>query len=289
MPPIRRYLRITQYSVLECRIYLDTPADAQRWLLNVRSPVLPRVIEAVRPLVLPKLREENARAKSGKGGKKKGWKDVVVEGTVPKISSPWRAQVLMQSSEDFEVAIFLTEISSRHAILHKEKQAKTEKPKLGTGIARLTAEGTRDVPVEVEDSTEAPIRREETGDEELLDLADIPAASDRRAQKATAPGTSLFVNDSSDDEADDDLLETTAKSDQPSDALSTSDPSKDEKKKLAMRTLYDGFSIYGRILCLVVKRRGYAKSKDLAGGAGQAMMEEWIASTQMADAQTADE
>ena len=80
MPPIRRYLRITQYSVLECRIYLDNPADAYRWLLNPRSPILPRVIEAVRPLVLPKLREENARAKSGKGGKRKGWKDVVIEG-----------------------------------------------------------------------------------------------------------------------------------------------------------------------------------------------------------------
>ena len=81
MPPIRRYLRISQYSVLECRIYLDNPADAYRWLLNTRNPVLPQVIEAVRPLVLPKLREENARAKSGKGGKKKGWKDVVVGST----------------------------------------------------------------------------------------------------------------------------------------------------------------------------------------------------------------
>lgn len=81
MSPIRRYLRITQHSVLECRIYLDNPADAHRWLLHPRSPALPRVIEAVRPLVLPKLREENARAKSGKGGgKRKGWKDVVVEG-----------------------------------------------------------------------------------------------------------------------------------------------------------------------------------------------------------------
>lgn len=30
--------------------------------------------------MLPKLREENARARAGKGGKKKGWKDVVVEG-----------------------------------------------------------------------------------------------------------------------------------------------------------------------------------------------------------------
>ena len=81
MPPIRRYLRITKYSVLECRIYLDNPADVHRWLLNTAAPVLPRVINAVRPLVLPKLREENARAKSNKGSKKKGGKDVVVEGS----------------------------------------------------------------------------------------------------------------------------------------------------------------------------------------------------------------
>ncbi len=28
MAPIRRYLRITKYSVLECRIYLDNPTLA---------------------------------------------------------------------------------------------------------------------------------------------------------------------------------------------------------------------------------------------------------------------
>jgi hypothetical protein len=78
MAPLRRYLRITKYSVLECRIYVDNPALAESWLLNSRAPVLPRVFESVRPLVLPKLREENERSK-GKG-KKRGVKDVVVEG-----------------------------------------------------------------------------------------------------------------------------------------------------------------------------------------------------------------
>ena len=87
MAPIRRYLRITKYSVLECRIYVDNPALAESWLLNSRNPVLPRVIESVRPLVLPKLREENERSKS-KGGKKKGVKDVVVEGMTPGIQWP---------------------------------------------------------------------------------------------------------------------------------------------------------------------------------------------------------
>ncbi|KAK5007716.1 hypothetical protein LTR28_004927, partial [Elasticomyces elasticus] len=78
MAPIRRYLRITRYSVLEVRIYLDNPALANTWLLNPRDPILPRVIEAVRPLVLPKLREENERAKTKK--KSKGVKDVIAEG-----------------------------------------------------------------------------------------------------------------------------------------------------------------------------------------------------------------
>ena len=80
MAPIRRYLRITKYSVLECRIYLDNPALAHSWLLNPRNPILPKVIEAVRPLVLPKLREERERAQSKKKSKKRSIKDVVIEG-----------------------------------------------------------------------------------------------------------------------------------------------------------------------------------------------------------------
>lgn len=80
MAPIRRYLRITQYSVLEVRIYLENPSFASSWLLRPRNPVLPRVIEAVRPLVLPKLKEENNRERSKSKNRKKGVKDVVIEG-----------------------------------------------------------------------------------------------------------------------------------------------------------------------------------------------------------------
>lgn len=80
MAPVRRYLRITKYSVLECRIYLENPALVQSWLLNPREPMLARVIESVRPWVLPKLREERDRAKKKSSNKKKGIKDTVVEG-----------------------------------------------------------------------------------------------------------------------------------------------------------------------------------------------------------------
>ena len=82
MAPIRRYLKISKYSVLECRVYLDNPALAHSWLLNPRSPVLPRVIESVRPLVLPKLREERERSRK-KSTKKRGIKDIVVDGAFP--------------------------------------------------------------------------------------------------------------------------------------------------------------------------------------------------------------
>lgn len=273
MPPIRRYLRITQYSVLECRIYLDKPADAHRWLLNETSPALPRVIESVRPLVLPKLREENAKAKSGKGGKKKGWKDVVVE-------------------DDFEVVVFLTETSSRHAILHKEKRAKTEKPRLGSTERKLTGEGTQDMPMEIADATEPVIPREESQDENMLDLTKIAAANNEDGPVTTEHEEELFVSGSSSPAFDDPKPMTPNKSSRLSKAGAGNQgqgQDTDDKKKLAMHTSYDGFSIYGRILCLVVKRRGYARGKDLAGGAGQAMMEEWIASTQMDQGQILDE
>lgn len=79
MAPVRRYLRISKHSVLECRIFLENPADESRWLLRPKDPALPRVVEAIRPLVLPKLREENERAK-GKGKKKNRVKDVVSKG-----------------------------------------------------------------------------------------------------------------------------------------------------------------------------------------------------------------
>ncbi|KAJ5550900.1 hypothetical protein N7461_005598 [Penicillium sp. DV-2018c] len=99
MAPIRRYLRISKYSVLECRIYLENPSDS-RWLLNSRDPVLPRIITAIRPLVLPKLREENERLFQRKKGKPV--KDVITE-------------------DDFEVAIFLRESRTRHSLLTRNK------------------------------------------------------------------------------------------------------------------------------------------------------------------------
>jgi len=253
MAPIRRYLRITKFSVLECRIYVDNPSLAESWLLNPRDPILPRVIESVRPLVLPKLREENERSK-GKSSKKKGVKDVVVE-------------------EDFEVSIFLTETSTHHSLLTKLKTFReSNKKPIQSNSAKLTG-NTGDAPIEVEDG---PVIAREESDEEL-NLQDLPDANDNQSEDG------LFVPE--------------GRSKRPRTTTATSSPGfeplpkrmrdapsgeeSDDKKKMAMDTTYDGFSIYGRVLCLVVKRKdkkGKAPA-NLAGG--QATMENWISSTQM--------
>ena len=77
--------------MLETRVYLENPALLTSWLLRARDPVLAKVIEAVRGLVLPKLREEKERVARGgaKGKKGRGGKEVVKGGELL-ISDNWR-------------------------------------------------------------------------------------------------------------------------------------------------------------------------------------------------------
>ncbi|KAJ4358877.1 hypothetical protein N0V95_002657 [Ascochyta clinopodiicola] len=276
MAPLRRYLRITKHSVLEVRIYLDRPADAEAWLLKRDNPALPRVIQAIRPLVLPKLREENARGKgrSGAKAKKKGVKDVVVE-------------------DDFEVSIFLTELSSRHSIMTKQKVF-NDKPRIQSNSGKLTnwlTIGTSDQPMVINEDATDPIVIEEE-DEDVVNLADIPEAdtstrrSTRTKRSRSETGTHA-TSDVSDDEDTDLFVPDTARKRgktnvAPADIHENEaeEESQDDKKKLGLKTSYDGFSIYGRILCLVVKRRGVSKGAG-APVSSQQMLESWV-STQAA-------
>jgi hypothetical protein len=59
----------------------------------------------------------------------------------------------------------------------------------------------------------------------------------------------------------------------------------EDKKKLSFNTTYDGFNIWGFVLCLLVERTGQLAKKasgDNNGGA-QALMEEWISTQQAQD------
>lgn len=223
MAPIRRYLRISRHSVLECRIFLENPADRDRWLLNPQDPALNRIFEAVKPYVLPKLREENERVK-GKGKKKKSVKDVVQQ-------------------DDFEVSIFLTEAGTRHALMIKNKTFQNRE----TATAK---DGKRTV------SSDGPVTINEESDDEDVSMRDIPAA--------------INVEDGINSGSEDAENRTPPRNGTVAD---------DDKKKLGFTTSYDGFNIWGFILCLLVERKGGAgkKPQSRADGNAQALMEEWIA------------
>jgi hypothetical protein len=87
--------------------------------------------------------------------------------------------------------------------------------------------------------------RDEGFDDGHVELSDIPAAQ--------VDGDSVMQDDESGGEDD---------------------------KKVGPKTTYDGFSIYGRVLCLVIKRRGVA-SMSTKHASSQQMMESWV-STQAA-------
>lgn len=142
--------------------------------------------------------------------------------------------------------------------------------------------GSRDAPVEVGEEAPGLLREEDS--EEKMRMADLASATEEWGSSLAKEdsGEGLFVSDGEDEQ------ETAAHKRDKEPSFGQGEEG-DDKKKMLLNTTYDGFSIYGRILCLVVKRRGTAKGKEFVGGAGQAMMEEWIASTQMAEGQMMDE
>ena len=143
--------------------------------------------------------------------------------------------------------------------------------------------GSRELPVEVGDEVavgEGVVVREES-QEEKGGLEEIPAATGDEAGDKDG----LFVSDG--EEEDD--SEVRSQGERQGANGNEGIEEQDGKKKLAMGTTYDGFRIYGRILCLVVKRKGVVKGKQVTGGTGQAVMEEWIASTQMGEGRMMDD
>lgn len=283
MAPIRRYLRITKYSVLELRIYVDVPSDAS-WLLSSRNPVLPRVIEEVRPKVLPKLREENENAKKKGGKKKKGIRDVA-------------------SQEDFEVVMFLTDSSTRHSLITKQKQFTSKERIKPTGNKLTGWLNNSENPITVEDNDQPPpeLRREMEDEPGLQDIPEAAVAGSKRqvSTRAEDEDEALFVS-SDDEEAFQTQRAPPPKRQklgnaQPEPELEEEDEADEDetledKKKLALNTSYDGFSIYGRILCLIIKRKGKKAAPSAAAvpAGGSQMMEQWV-STQAAQEAGLDE
>ena len=163
---------------------------------------------------------------------------------------------LQAVADDFDVSYFLTDTSAPHSILTKQKTFHQK--------AAGRATGTQDQPLEVADDDKVPHMRSESSDEEP-DMSQIPLEGERKHVAEDA----VSVSDASDKQS----------AGVPKEADGASD--RDDKKQLGLTTAYNGFKIYGRILCLIVKRTGGTRVAQQANsGGGKAMMEEWIASTQ---------
>jgi len=228
----------------------------------------------------------------------------------------------VRHTDDFDVSIFLTELSARHSLLTKQKKF-NDKPSLESNSSRLTGwltTGTRERPVAVLGDDDAPILiGEEVGDagivireeEDEVALNDIPEASEddqagerpigdaggrqskRRWQQS---GVTVVESSDSDEGFQDDQsppmkrLKKGKEKEGGVDADDNEAGRTDDKKKLGLKTSYDGFSIYGRILCLVVKRKGTqarSGSGRMPAGSSEQMMENWV-STQAAGEQGDD-
>jgi hypothetical protein len=214
------------------------------------------------------------------------------------------------------VAIFLTETNTRHSLLHKRKHFRDKtQTKLKSNSTKLTGE-TSDEPIDVDavlldtdgyDVAPLPVVfREESDDSGEVMLADIPSV-DQTEQRGTRAKRRRVIADSGGDDDDDDVEEIGSDGSDEAwaperhgvgagdedEAEEAEAAPQDDKKKLAMDISYEGFAIYGRVLCLVVKRRdryhgrpGVGSMASTTSGSAQsqpgiAMMEDWITSTQL--------
>jgi hypothetical protein len=191
--------------------------------------------------------------------------------------------------------------------LTKQKIFK-DKARIQSNSGKLTnwlTSGTSDQPVVINEDAADPIVIREEDDDEPINLADIPAADQpgkqpkRSARQIGRKGKAAeddTLSNRSDSEASDLFVpeptnpSRTEAQRQNADQDSDDEPLADDKKKLGLNTSYDGFSIYGRILCLVIKRRGV---RNVAGASGatssQAMLENWVSTQAVAEQLDDDE
>lgn len=124
------------------------------------------------------------------------------------------------------------------------------RPKIRSNSNKLT--GTEDAPLDVEArETETPIAAEDEEDA-AVNLQDIPENIPDESESGDTQQRKRKRADTLEEDAG------------PSD-----------EKKLGFNTTYEGFSIWGWILCLIVARKDPSKGKTGADS-NQALMEEWI-------------
>lgn len=150
--------------------------------------------------------------------------------------------LMLMMLDDFEVSIFLTEIRTRHNLLVKNKTFKQKPPLKTNNGGKLTGA-----------AGQGPVMIRDEDDDDDVVLRDIPSVD------GVGDGQQQFDDENTDVDVSVD----------------------DDKKKLGFKTTYEGFSIWGWVLCLFVIRKGGPGQKKVgAESNNQALMQDWIVSTQ---------
>lgn len=183
--------------------------------------------------------------------------------------------------------MFLTESSTRHSLLTKHKDFQDKGATMMESNSSKLLSGNGAEPIDVD---AVPIRREDDSDDEGFRLADIPSVDASRASKRRRSQANAAAElGSSSDEEDQNPIEIDSDEEPPPGKRrravnpQSEDENDNDKKKMAMVVSYEGFTIHGKVLCLVVKKRNerVVNTGSTAPRGGQARMENWISSTQI--------
>lgn len=138
----------------------------------------------------------------------------------------------------------------------KRQKTFKDRPKIASNSTKLTGTDKSPMDVDAGRDTSASVPVEEGDDDEVtaINLQDVPEAEPE--------------DSSNDDDAPRRSKRKRAESVQQDNDMS-------EDKKLGFTTTYEGFSIWGWILCLLVARKNRSEKRADADS-NQALMEEWI-------------
>lgn len=180
--------------------------------------------------------------------------------------------------DEYEVAIFLRESGTRHSLLTRQKMfgndstARTETK----GNSTKLSEANRQAAATVSDDPAIMVESDDD-DNHDANLNEIPLADPSEPENLSSISTTS----------------TSKRSRQPRDSDKGNVDNTGmyaEEKKIGFDTQYEGFSIWGWVLCILVSRRNQShrqQGKSQTGGSngvsGQALMEEWISTQVQAD------
>lgn len=190
--------------------------------------------------------------------------------------------------DEFEVSIFLREAGARHSILTRQKSFNDGRGKIVSNSNKLTGE-SNESPIRIDDGLEEEARphilEENDGDSQInlqdipQTLPDVPEHGNASSPSPPADGgrrrrrrrTRVAGKEPSRDHS------YQTGQNEPEVSLKTHTAAQDEKK-LGAITTYEGFGIWGWILCLIIKRKGQRPkiASTTSESSNKALMEEWI-------------